>query len=143
MTTALGNPFLCRAALGNPFPCRKVCFAQRAPLDKPPLRLPEEFSRTHFRVNFAFLFCGIFWAILLGKSRGRKSTEKIHNKLQIKVRELRRRNPHCKNLALTRFWLSQISTAPTRLPNVRDTSRQGTRSPQQGSSNSSAGLLWW
>ena len=28
-------------ALGNPFPCRKVCFAQKAPLDKPPLRLPD------------------------------------------------------------------------------------------------------
>ena len=41
VTTALGNQFPCRTALGNPFPCRKVCFAQKAPLDKPPLRLPE------------------------------------------------------------------------------------------------------
>ena len=40
VTTALGNPFPCRTALGNPFPC-KVCFAQKAPLDKPPLRLPD------------------------------------------------------------------------------------------------------
>ena len=46
MTTALGNPFPCRTALGNPFPCRKVCFAQKAPLDKPPLRLPD-FSKPH------------------------------------------------------------------------------------------------
>ena len=41
VTTALGNPFSCRTALGNPFPCRNVCFAQKAPLDKPPLRLPD------------------------------------------------------------------------------------------------------
>ena len=41
VTTALGNPFPCRTALGNPFPCREVCFAQEAPSDKPPLRLPE------------------------------------------------------------------------------------------------------
>ena len=41
VTTALGNPFPCGTALGNLFPCRKVCFAQKAPLDKPPLRLPE------------------------------------------------------------------------------------------------------
>ena len=41
VTTALGNPFPCRTALGNPFPCRKVCFAQEAPLDKPPLWLPQ------------------------------------------------------------------------------------------------------
>ena len=38
VTTALGNPFPCGTALGNPFPCRKVCFSQKAPLDKPPLR---------------------------------------------------------------------------------------------------------
>ena len=41
VTTALGNPFPCATALGNPVPCRKVCFAQKAPLDKPPLRLPD------------------------------------------------------------------------------------------------------
>ena len=41
VTTALGNPFPCGTALGNPFPCRKVCFSQKAPLDKPPLRLPD------------------------------------------------------------------------------------------------------
>ena len=41
VTTALGNPFSCGTALGNPFPCRKVCFAQKALLDKSPLRLPE------------------------------------------------------------------------------------------------------
>ena len=41
VTTALGNPFPCGTALGNPFPCRRVCLAQKAPLDKPPLRLPK------------------------------------------------------------------------------------------------------
>ena len=44
VTTALGNPFPCRTALGNPFPYRKVCFAQKAPLDKPPLRLPDQWK---------------------------------------------------------------------------------------------------
>ena len=51
MTTALGNPFPCGTALGNPFPCRKVCFAQKAPLDKPPLRLLKFYSR-NFLGNF-------------------------------------------------------------------------------------------
>ena len=46
VTTALGNPFPCGTALGNPFPCRKVCFAQKAPLDKPPLRLSDALSVT-------------------------------------------------------------------------------------------------
>ena len=41
VTTALGNPFPCGTALGNPSPCREICFAQKAPLDKPPLRLPD------------------------------------------------------------------------------------------------------
>ena len=34
-------------ALGNPFPCGKVCFWQKAPLVKPPLRFPEWKSRNH------------------------------------------------------------------------------------------------
>ena len=54
VTTALGNPFPCRTALGNPFPCRKVCFAQEAPLDKPPLRLPD------FVRNLAEKIAGFF-----------------------------------------------------------------------------------
>ena len=33
-------------ALGNPFPCRKVCFAQEAPLDRPPLRLPDHWIKS-------------------------------------------------------------------------------------------------
>ena len=73
VTTALGHPFPCGTALGNPFPCRKVCFSQKAPLDKPPLRLPEVTLpplQKHF-VNiffvFAWEFCIEKWRVFFGE----------------------------------------------------------------------------
>ena len=70
--------------------------------EKASAEIRGEFFRTNSWVNFAADFLvDLFGPFSLEKKQEEKSTQKIHGNFQIRIREFRGQNPHCKDPALT------------------------------------------
>ena len=65
----------------------------------------SSYFRGIFREMFGGFYVDLFFAFFLEKSRRKKSTTKIHGKIQIRLREFRGQNPHCQYLALPYFFV--------------------------------------
>ena len=71
-------------------------------------------------MNLAGAFRWVFWAFFLGKNRRKKSIAKF----KIGIWELRGQNPHCKELALTIFFVGVLRGNTIRGNTTRNSERK-------------------